>query len=215
MKNKKWIALMWALAVIPTILTLALWSQLPERIPTNWSFDGVVSYGGKGTLWIIAALGPGLAVLFQILPRLDPKKENYEKFQGIYEIFAVVMEAFILVLLGIVLTESLRPGTLNVGKLVMVMVCLLMVWLGCVLGKVKPNWFMGIRTPWALSDPDVWNKTHRLGGWVFFLVGLINIPVALLCPEKVCAAVFFIALMAGCVLVYVMSYRWYKVKNRE
>ena len=215
MKNKKWIALMWALAVIPTILTLALWSQLPERIPTNWSFDGVVSYGGKGTLWIIAALGPGLAVLFQILPRLDPKKENYEKFQGIYEIFAVVMEAFILVLLGITLVETFRPGTLDVGRLAMVLVSLLIMGLGSILGKVKPNWFMGIRTPWALSDPDVWNKTHRLGGWVFFLVGLINIPVALLCPEKVCAAVFFIALMAGCVLVYVMSYRWYKVKNRE
>lgn len=213
MKNKKWIALMWALSVVPFLLVAALWARLPERVPTSWNFDGAVEYSGRGNLWFLAALGPGMALLFQFLPRIDPKRDNYEKFQGMYGSFAVVMELFVLVMMGIVLTESLRPGTLNVGKLVMVLVCLLMVWLGCVLGKVKPNWFMGIRTPWALSDPDVWNKTHRLGGWVFFLVGLGNIPVALLCPEKVCAAVFFVTLMAGCALLYVMSYRFYKAKK--
>lgn len=215
MKNKKWIALMWALSVIPFLLVAALWAKLPERVPTNWGFDGSVSYSGKGNLWFLAALGPGMAVLFQVLPRLDPKKKNYEKFEGLYGGFAVIMELFMAVLVGIVLTESLRPGTLNVGKLVMVLVCLLFVGIGCILGKVKPNWFMGIRTPWALSDPDVWNKTHRLGGWVFFLLGLGNIPVALLCPEKVCAVVFFVTLMAGVALLYVMSYRFYKAKEKE
>ena len=215
MKNKKWIAIMWALAVIPAILTLLFWDRLPEQIPNRWSFNGVVSYGGKGNLWLMAALGPGMAALFQFLPRLDPKKENYKNFMGYYNAFAIVMEAFILVMVGIILVETFRPGTLRVGKVVMVLLSLLFLGMGSVMGKVKPNWFMGIRTPWALSDPDVWNKTHRLGGWVFFLVGLINIPVALLCPEKVCAAIFFTALMAGGVLTYVMSYRWYKLKNRE
>lgn len=213
MKNKKWIALMWALSVIPVLLVAALWAKLPERVPMQWGFDGVVRYDAKWNLWIIAAIGPGMALLFQFLPRIDPKRDNYEKFQGMYGSFAVVMELFILVMMGIVLTETFHSGMLNVGRVVMVLVCLLMVWLGCVLGKVKPNWFMGIRTPWALSDPDVWNKTHRLGGWVFFLVGLGNIPVALLCPEKICAVVFFITLMAGVLLLYVMSYRFYKAKK--
>lgn len=213
MKNKKWIALMWALSVIPALLVAAFWAKLPEQVPYNWGFDGVVSYGGKWHLWLLAVLGPGMALLFQFLPRIDPKKANYEKFEGLYGGFAIIMELFMAVMVGIILIETFRPGTLNVGKLVMVLVCLLMVWLGCALGKVKPNWFMGIRTPWALSDPDVWNKTHRLGGWVFFLVGLGNIPVALLCPEKICAVVFFTTLMAGCALLYVMSYRFYKAKK--
>lgn len=213
MKNKKWIALMWAASVIPALLVAALWARLPERVPTSWNFDGSVEYSGRGNLWGLAALGPILAVMFQLLPRLDPKKENYEKFQGLYGGFAVVMELFVAVMVGIILTETLRPGTLNVGRVTMVLVSLLLVGVGCILGKVKPNWFMGIRTPWALSNPDVWNKTHRLGGWVFFLVGLGNIPVALLCPEKICAAVFFTTLMAGCILLYVMSYRFYKAKK--
>ncbi len=210
MKNKKKIALMWALSLIPVLLTLAFWARLPEQIPTRWGFDGAVSYGGKGNLWLMAALGPGMAALYQFLPRLDPKKDNYEKFQGSYDAFAIVMEVFVSLMTAIVLTETFRPGTLNVGKVVMVLVCLLFVWIGCIMGKIKPNWFVGVRTPWALSDPDVWNKTHRLGGWVFFLVGLGNIPVVLLCAEKVCAWVFFGTLMAGCVLTYVMSYYWYK-----
>ena len=125
MKNKKWIAIMWALAVIPAILTLLFWDRLPEQIPNRWSFNGVVSYGGKGNLWLMAALGPGMAALFQFLPRLDPKKENYKNFMGYYNAFAIVMEAFILVMVGIILVETFRPGTLRVGKVVMVLLSLL------------------------------------------------------------------------------------------
>ncbi|MEK7167698.1 MAG: SdpI family protein, partial [Patescibacteria group bacterium] len=44
--------------------------------------------------------------------------------------------------------------------------------LGNYLGKIKPNWFMGIRTPWTLSSEVVWNKTHRMGGRLFIILGL-------------------------------------------
>jgi uncharacterized membrane protein len=47
--------------------------------------------------------------------------------------------------------------------------------MGNYMGKLKPNWFVGIRTPWTLSSETVWNKTHRFGGKVFMLGGLIMI----------------------------------------
>ena len=213
MKNKKWIAIMWALAVIPAILTLLFWDRLPEQIPNRWSFNGVVSYGGKGNLWLMAALGPGMAALFQFLPRLDPKKENYKNFMGYYNAFAIVMEAFILVMVGIILVETFRPGTLRVGKVVMVLLSLLFLGMGSVMGKVKPNWFMGIRTPWALSDPDVWNKTQRLGGWVFFLSGGLLIPLTLLAPPTVTFGVFFVILFGGIALTYYKSWKWFQEKQ--
>ena len=92
MKNKKCIVFLWVLAMLPLILTAAVYSRLPEQIPMQWGIDGEISrYGGKGEIWMIAGLGPFLALLFQFLPSLDPKKRSYEQFQ-IYG------------------TRSLRPG---------------------------------------------------------------------------------------------------------
>jgi len=84
---------------------------------------------------------------------------------------------------------------------------------GNMMGKVKPNWFMGFRTPWALSDPDVWNKTQRLGGWVFFLSGGLLIPLTLLAPPTVTFGVFFVILFGGIALTYYKSWKWFQEKQ--
>ncbi len=212
MKNKKWIALMWGFALIPAVLLVIFWGRLPEQVPTNWGFDGQITYGPKSSMWILAGLPAGIAALLQFLPRMDPKKENYRKFQNLYDGFAALFPLFMDLVFIITLVETFRPGTVNVGRVITAGVAALFIAIGCIMGKIKPNWFMGIRTPWALSDPDVWTKTHRLGGWVFFLTGLASLPLALLAPEKVFAFVLLGGVLVGCVLTYVMSYVWFKRK---
>lgn len=213
MKNKKLIVLMWVFALLPAVLLAALWGQLPERVPSNWGFDGQITYGSKRSLWLLAGLPPVLALLFQFLPKLDPKKQNYRKFQNLYDGYAAIFPLFMDLVFIITLVETFRPGTVNVGRVISAAVAALFLGIGCIMGKIKPNWFMGIRTPWALSDPDVWTKTHRLGGWVFFLVGLASLPLALLAPEKLFAAVLLGGTLVGCVLTYAMSYVWFKRKT--
>ena len=56
----------------------------------------------------------------------------------------------------------------------------LFVVLGNLLGKVRPNWFVGIRTPWTLSSKLAWDRTHRAGGWVFVLLGVLTMATAVL-----------------------------------
>jgi uncharacterized membrane protein len=46
---------------------------------------------------------------------------------------------------------------------------------GSVLGKVRPNWFVGIRTPWTMSSKRAWVRTHRLGGFLFIALGALFI----------------------------------------
>jgi len=212
MKSKKLIALMWAFALVPAVMVVLFWARLPEQVPTNWGFDGQITYGSKRSLWLIAGLAPLLSLLFQFLPRIDPKRHNYGRFQGAYDGFGVVLALFMGLMTAVILVESLRPGTIHVARVVTAAICVLFIGIGCIMGKVKTNWFMGIRTPWALSDPDVWNKTHRLGGWVFFLTGLIGLPLALLAPEKVFFVIFFALLSGGLVLTVFMSWKWYKDK---
>ena len=215
MKWNKWnVALLWALALVPLVLVGAFYGRLPDQVPLHWGFDGEINgYGGKGELFLLAALGPGMALLFQILPRLDPKRRSYQRFQKYYVATALVIEAFMAVIVGVMLAEILRPGTLSIGRVISVLVGLLFMFLGNLMGKVKPNFFMGIRTPWTISDPDVWNRTHRLGGGLFFLAGLATAASAVLLPER---AVFWVVLggaRAAAPGPIAVSYLWYRKKS--
>ena len=211
MKRKGSILAMWLLALLPLVLVAVFYARLPDEVPMHWGFDGEIDrYGGKNELWLMAALGPLFALLFQFLPRLDPRKRNYEKFQKYYDAFGVVITAFVAVMMGIALLESFRPGTVSMGRVVSALVGLLFVFIGNLMGKVKPNFFMGIRNPWTLSDPDVWNRTHRLGGGLFFLAGLATAVSAVLLPERITFWVLMGGVLAAALIPTVMSYVWYR-----
>ena len=211
MKRKGSILAMWLLALLPLVLVAVFYSRLPDQVPMHWGFDGEINrYGSKNELWLIGALGPLFALLFQFLPRLDPKRRNYEKFQTYYEAFSLVLVAFIAVMMGVALLESFRPGTLSMGRVVSALVGLLFLFLGNLMGKVKPNFFMGIRNPWTISNPDVWNRAHRLGGGLFFLTGLVTVVSAILLPEPVTFAVLMAGTLLTALIPTVMSYFWYK-----
>ena len=207
---------MWLLALLPFLLVAAFYARLPDQVPMHWGFDGAVNrYGSKNELWLMAALGPLFALLFQFLPRLDPRKRNYEKFQTYYEGTALVLTAFVAVMMGIVLAETLRPGTVSMGRVVSALVGLLFLFVGNLMGKIKPNFFMGIRTPWTISDPDVWNRAHRLGGGLFFLTGLATVVSAILLPEPLTFGVLMGGTLITALIPTVMSYLWYRKKERE
>ena len=86
MKTKWCIAAMWLLALLPLLLVAVFYARLPDQVPMHWGIDGEVNrWGSKSELWLMGALGPLFALLFQFLPRLDPRKRSYEKFQKYYE----------------------------------------------------------------------------------------------------------------------------------
>ena len=216
MKSKKAILLMWIVSLLPFVLVAIAWPYLPERIPGHWGLNGQIDrYDAPATLWLMCAVGPLLSLGFQFLPRLDPKRENYEKFQPYYDFFGPLVPLLLLLCIAVTLSESLWPGRINVARAIGLMVGVLFLIIGNIMGKVKTNWFMGFRTPWALSDPDVWNKTQRLGGWTFFLSGLSAVILSLLAPVQVFFAVFFAILFLGIALTYFMSWKWFKDKERQ
>lgn len=205
----------WALALLPVALVAALYGRLPDQVPTNWGLNGEVAYSGKASLWLFALLPAALALLLTVLPNIDPKKRNYERFQGYYDGFCAVLMLFFLALMAMTLTESLRPGTLSVGRLVTLGVGVLFAFLGNIMPKFKTNFFIGIKTPWTLSDPDVWNRSNRLAGLLFFLVGVLLVPSALLLPEAGMFAVMMTGTVAAGAAPCICSYIWYRQKCRE
>lgn len=204
----------WVLALLPVVLTAAVYSRLPAEIPMHWELNGQVSYSAKWQLWVVAGMTPLLAVLFYFLPWLDPKKRNYEKFSASYIGFQTVMMLFMLAMTGICVVEALRPGTVDVAMVVCLIVSLLMVYLGNVMPKFRMNWFCGIKTPWTLSSETVWTRTHRVAGRLFFAAGVLGVIGAFIPGDTAKFVLLFVPLMLASLIPTVLSYRWYRAEQR-
>ncbi|MDO8592186.1 MAG: SdpI family protein [bacterium] len=173
-----------ALLLLTVIVSVFFYNKLPERVATHWNFAGRPDgYGSGQTQAIVFPLmAIGMYLLFLLIPYLDPKKERYEQFSKTYHIFKSIILASVVIIYLVIGLNGLGYN-LPVGVIVPGLVGLLFMVLGNYLGKIKMNWFMGIRTPWTLSSEEVWNKTHRFGGKMFMLAGLLMIAQIFLPPN--------------------------------
>ena len=82
--------------------------------------------------------------------------------------------------------------------------------LGNVLGKVKRNFYVGIKTPWTLASDTVWNKTHRLAAWLMVASGLGGFFLVMVgVPPFVPLGLFFVA------VIYPVFYSLWLYKRLE
>ena len=206
---------MWIFAIAPLMLVAVMYNRLPAQVPTNWGFNGEISYGSKSTLWWLAGMSPALAALFMLLPKIDPRKKNYEIFREIYDGFTLFMALFMLGLVALVISESLNPGRLSVELVIVVACGLLFAFIGNMMPKVKSNFFVGVKTPWALSNTEVWNKTHRLAGYLFFFGGLLTVLIAFFLREHALFITLMVIVAIISIVPVVMSYIWFKKLEKE
>jgi uncharacterized membrane protein len=165
-----------ALVLLVTIvMTLVTYPRLPDAVASHWNAAGEPD----GTLpkflglILIPLLMSGFCALFAVLPRIDPLRKNYRKFQDYYEGFILIMALFFFFIqlqiilwgLGIRVSPNLTMP---------VMIGFLFIYIGFLIGHAEPNWFVGIRTPWTLSSESVWKKTHKRGGMLFKLAGVVS-----------------------------------------
>lgn len=179
-----------ALLLISAVASFYFYQHSPDVITTHWNFRGEAdgfSSKGFGSFFF-----PGLLafiyLLMVVLPYFDPKRDSYKDFEKPYKVFRYAM----LLILSIVYwaTGLYNIGyNINVGITTAFLIGLLMIVIGNYLGKLKLNWFVGIKTPWTLSSDNVWNKTHRLGGILFMAFGVV-IMVAPFLPEAIALGMF-------------------------
>jgi uncharacterized membrane protein len=165
------------------VISFLVFERLPERMPSHWSASGEVD--GYTSRTVGAFLLPVVALaiwgLLRFLPRIDPRRQNYQKFQGMYDLLIVAVIGFLCVMhLGILAFSLGYP--IAVDRLIMASVAVLLIVLGNLLPRARPNWFVGLRTPWTLSSDRVWERTHRAGGYVFLAAGLTMLGTVLLVP---------------------------------
>lgn len=158
--------------------------------PVHWGIDGEPDrFAGRTQAFLMMpAIMLGMTLLFCILPGIDPRGDNLKRSPAIYLVAWVGTIAFMTVVH--VVTSASSSGLIHgaddslVSFVVPVGVGILLMLIGNFLGKARPNWFVGVRTPWTLSSDLSWDKTHRLTGRLMVLGGLaILAGTVLLQPE--------------------------------
>lgn len=206
------------LIIISVVLSFYFFANFPERVPIHWNAAGEVdNYGSKATgAFLFPGIILGMYLMFLVIPYADPKKERYQQFRKIYHIFKTLLIAMMFVLYILSGLASLGYD-IQISLWVPAMIGGLFILLGNYMAKIKPNWFMGIRTPWTLSSEEVWNKTHRVGGKVFMLGGVL-IALTSFVSVDFRMIILFIAIgimVVGTVLYSYLAYRQEEKKKQS
>ncbi len=182
-----------------SVLSAAVYRHLPERVPVHWNFAGQADrYGSRLELVLFGPLLlAGLWALMVLLSRIDPRRAEAAGAESVpaeadgsyWTVIHLLLVALALMHGALLLAVS---GALSgPDRAVAVGIALLLLLPGNFMGRLRPNWFVGIRTPWTLASDDVWRRTHRLAAGLMVAGGLLLLPLALLLPaqEAVTAAV--------------------------
>jgi uncharacterized membrane protein len=173
------------------VMNFLAYPKLPERMASHWGPSGQVDGWMERDIcvWVMPAIAAGLTALFFAILLIDPLRKNIEQFFGYYAGFVIVMNLFLLAMHGWMILWNLGIQIPSNVFIPIGMGCLFF-YCGIVLSHVKPNWFIGIRTPWTLSNEIVWQKTHKLGG-VLFRIAAIIVLIGAVFPKY--AIVFVLA----------------------
>lgn len=204
--------IMFSVAVIGAMLLASAWAwgQLPPeaRVPVHWGVSGEPDgYGSKAEALLAAPLIAALlTALLALLPRIEPRRAHLEQSLDAY---VAVWGALVLALAAIhaAIVGTALGSAVNVPAVIAGAVGVLFLVLGRVLGNVRSNFFFGVRTPWTLSSERSWEKTHRLAGRLFLVLGALVLLLALFGNSPL----LFAALIGGALTaaVALLVYSWH------
>ena len=206
--RRRWFGLV--IAALAVVVSIWAYPQLPPTIATHWNVGGTADgFSRRATAVVIMPLVIiGLTGLFNVLPKLDPRRANYAKFIDTYWLIANAVILFILIGHGMIVATGLGYPV-KVDRFMPIGIGLLFIVLGNYLTRVEPNWFIGIRTPWTLSSDTVWRKTHRTGGWLMVVGGFV-LAASVFLPQGAFPPLLVAAILIVAVIPVVQSYILWK-----
>jgi uncharacterized membrane protein len=177
--KKKYLLLCGLIVLATLAATLFTWHKLPAQIPVHWNASGEIDrYGPRAAIFVHSAVMLLFMLLWTVLPRVSPQHFAVEGFAGTYWYTCLVVVALLgyiqLVMLWGALTNTMAMNRPLLGGL-----AVFVTLLGNVIGKVRRNFWLGVRTPWTLANERVWYSTHRLAAKSMVVCGLLALGSAL------------------------------------
>jgi uncharacterized membrane protein len=209
MRTERFTYLSLGLVVLAFALVAAVYDRLPEHVPSHWNAGGAVD-ATMAKPWgpfMLPLTMAGVFVLLLVLPRISPRGYDMEPFRRAYAVIQLAIIGFLFALSVVVLLAGLG-WVVPMNRLVAVAIGALLVIIGNFMGKVTTNFFVGVRTPWTLADPEVWMRTHRFAGKVIVVAGLAFAVAGLLGTDlRVLTVGVIVAALVPAIYSYVIYYR--------
>ena len=197
-----------ALILLPMLVGLLLWNQLPEEMVTHWGINSVPDgWSGKGmVVFGIPAFMLALHWVGMLVSSADPKSKDQSKkpLDMIFWIVPVIAAA----VCGVIYAQAMGM-TLNVDTIALVLMGVGFLVIGNYLPKCKQNRTLGIKLPWTLKSEANWNATHRLAGKLWMAGGVLFLLCVFL-PKSALYIALLILLPVMVLVPLVYSYLYYK-----
>lgn len=208
--------LIWLPLSLP-FLSYLLWQDaLPSEVASHYGINGQADRTMKpfNFMLVMTVVGLFTGGVLYIAPKIDPKKNNYPHFKGLYFTVRIFVN---LLLAGIVVMSYWQAmgNEMPITRIISAAVMLLLLLLGNHLGKVRSNYFVGIRTPWTLQNEDVWRKTHRLAAKLLSGSAAIAIILSFLLPENYLFMAIMTTVGVGLIFPTIYSYIIYRKLKSE
>lgn len=175
------------LMLIPIVYLAAVWTSLPDIVPTH--FNAKMEADDFGSKWFFGIMtiiwSPLIYLLMFYIPRLDPKKK-LERNSKTYYIVRIAIQALMCgISCWIIYVTMSYEKTAVSFRLIPLLLSAFMIVLGNYMPRIKQNYFLGFRTPWTLESNEVWLRTHLYAGKAFFYGGIVSLVCSIFLPEQI------------------------------
>ena len=205
-----------SVAIVAAMLGASAWANasIPPgaRLPIHWNVAGKADGYGSATqaLLLIPAISAGTALLMAAITKLEPRREHLRQSMRAYVLIWLTILMLLLVVHVAMLAAALG-NHVDMTRVMIVSMGVMFVVIGNYMGKLRSNFFAGVRTPWTLSSELSWNKTHRLAGKLFVVLGLLSVVLGAIGNGFTMIALYAVATPAMLVWLLAYSYLVWKV----
>jgi uncharacterized membrane protein len=173
----RWVSVLATIATLGASLYLFCFhlDALGERVPIHWNIEGKLdgTMARAPALFLMPALMAGFFGLTWLLPWLSPRQYSIEGFRSTFDYTMALVNLLFGYIHAVMLFAGMRPD-IDSGRWLIGGLFLFFALLGNVMGKLRRNFWAGVRTPWTLASAKVWNKTHRLAAYLFVGAGVLG-----------------------------------------
>ena len=196
------------IVLLPFFYLIYIW----EQVPMHWNIRGEIDrYGDKTELILLTVLLSSVTYVFFLVFKIDPKNK-LRKMGHKFHVIKFLMTTFMSVL-SLVIIISIKNASLDNTNYYLLVGALYIV-LGNYFKTIRPNYFIGIRTPWTLESENVWKKTHKLGGVMWFAGGIVVVLSSLFFERQMTVRILTIVTGIISIVPLFQSYVLYqKEKN--
>lgn len=209
-KYKSTLILTSLIMLIPVVVGLLLWNKLPDPMPSHWGINGEVDGWSSKAFSVFGFPVLLLAIhwLCVVISTADPHHKNYHPKM-------IRLMFWICPMIGLILCTMVYSAALGhsvpIETIMPLLLGVLFVVIGNLMPKCRYSYTMGIKLPWTLNSEENWNRTHRFGGKIWVIGGIIMMATALWGSFWLLLAI--VALMVLTPTIY--SYLYYRNHEQE